>query len=172
MELMKCRWCFSSVIVGIGILRNDYLYSFIYGGWAAGDKGANLTPQENATNTALDEVFVLSLPGFVWFKANYTAANPRNGHRCHVVGNRQMLVVGGVDSRFYNDSLQYNHTRPDTFSQGLGVFDMTEMQWSDQYDANAESYVTPQVSVSSSNSPLESATALDTGLLMLYLLKL
>ena len=118
----------------------------MYGGWATGNKGAKLTPQENATNTALDEVFVLSLPGFVWFKANYIAQNPRNGHRCHVVGNRQMLVVGGLDSRYYNASSQYNGTRPDTFNKGLGVFDMTEMEWSDRYDANAERYMTPQVS--------------------------
>ncbi len=44
------------------------------------------------------EVYVLSLPGFVFFKGP-TDAPPRSDHQCAIVGQgrRQMLSMGGVD---------------------------------------------------------------------------
>lgn len=92
-------------------------------------------------NTALDEVYVLSLPAFAWFKADYPAQHPRILHTCHTVGNGQVLSVGGHDpTDVYNNSVT-----ADPFMQGLGIFDLTKMRWSDRYDADAQLYQTPAV---------------------------
>ena len=90
-------------------------------------------------NLALDAVYVLSIPSFNWQKANYTPALSRTLHTCEIIGNRQMVVVGG--SQVIADYT----TTPDPWTMGLGIFDLTEMVWSSQYDAQAPAYVTPQV---------------------------
>lgn len=64
------------------------------------------------------------------------------GHTCNVVGNRQMLSVGG--SQFLYPDLAHTNTT-DPFKQGLGIFDMTELSWSDRYDADAKPYESTQV---------------------------
>ena len=91
----------------------------------------------------MDEVYVLSLPSFVWFKANYTSSDPREGHTCHVVGNRQMLSVGGLDPSASDHSAAINETDP--FWQGIKVFDLTAMQWTNYYNATAAPYLAPSV---------------------------
>lgn len=61
--------------------------------------------------------------------------------RCQVVGNRQMLSVGG------NNPLDANSetTSKDPMAQGLQIFDLSDMTWSSSYDAHAAPYTTPQV---------------------------
>jgi len=88
-----------------------------------------------------DEVYVLSLPGFVFFKAPGRSTK-RAAHSCVVVGKRQLLSVGGTDGSlgFPNSLLD-----PDPWRQGLGVFDMTRMAWSDGYRADAEAYDSPAI---------------------------
>lgn len=50
-----------------------------------------------------------------------------------------MLSIGGRDpTDVYNDT-----TSADPFFQGLGIFDLTTMQWSNGYNADAEPYETP-----------------------------
>ncbi|KDN61375.1 putative kelch repeat protein [Colletotrichum sublineola] len=83
-----------------------------------------------------DDVFVLSLPGFVWTQVIYDATNPRRHHSCAVVGRRQMLSVGGVDG-------VTGWSRADPWPQGLGLFDMTDWTWKTEYDADAKVYETP-----------------------------
>ena len=129
---------------------------FIYGGHVASPSGepqASNTEAQRERNTALDEVFVLSLPGFVWTKANYTAATPRVNHACSAAGNRQMIVTGGLNPASANQSQLINSR--DIWTQGIGVFDLTAMQWKDSYDANAEPYMTPDAVKSwySANGP-------------------
>lgn len=51
-----------------------------------------------------------------------------------------MVVVGGKQP-FLSDSSQ----PPDFLSQGFGIFDLSDMEWKDQYDAAAAPYVTPDV---------------------------
>ena len=101
----------------------------------------NISSEVMDSNNALDEVWVLSLPAFAWFKANYTAQNSRWRHTCNVVGNRQMISVGGQNVNDGNSKI----TSKDPFTQGFGVFDLTEMTWSSGYDAHAAAYKTPQV---------------------------
>ncbi|GKT48136.1 Kelch repeat-containing protein [Colletotrichum spaethianum] len=82
-----------------------------------------------------DDVFVLSLPGFVWTQVIYDATNPRRYHSCAVVGRRQMLSVGGTDGRT-------GWSGADPWPQGLGLFDMTNWTWKTNYDADAKNYET------------------------------
>ena len=43
------------------------------------------------------DVYILSLPGFVFFKAPVVSSTKRAEHACALVGNRQMVSVGGID---------------------------------------------------------------------------
>ena len=100
------------------------------------------TDDQMKANEQLDRVSVLSLPGFVWFRANYTPRMARAFHSCNLVGNRQLLSIGGADVRDPSDTSRPN---PSDFTQGLGIFDMTRMEWSSGYNANAAPYKTPDV---------------------------
>ncbi|KAI1820760.1 hypothetical protein F4861DRAFT_542628 [Xylaria intraflava] len=87
------------------------------------------------------EVYVLSLPGFTFFAGPQDAPS-RSGHQCAVVGKgqRQMLSYGGVDG----DNRTY--TAPmtaDPWTYGIGVLDMTELQWTDSYNPDAPGYDSP-----------------------------
>jgi len=82
----------------------------------------------------LGDLYVLSLPGFVWFKANYTSTAGRAWARCVTPGNSQMIVVGG-----------WTNPLPDPWSQGIGVFNLTTMSPTSRYDPNATIYDSPEV---------------------------
>jgi len=119
---------------------------FIFGGHVAsatGDPQTSDTDAQKRRNKAFDEVLVLSLPGFVWTRADYTATMSRVNHACNIAGNRQMVVTGGLDPASASQRQQF--FTPDNWSQGIGVFDMTTLQWKDSYDAEAKAYVTPKV---------------------------
>ncbi|KAF6838715.1 kelch repeat protein [Colletotrichum plurivorum] len=113
----------------VGAEGSDGTYEiFIFGG------------SNTAADTAYDEVYILSLPGFVWTKANYESASPRDCMGCALAGQRQMITIGGINRKlgvptFFKDR--------DPFPQGLGIFDLTELKWKDQYDAGAANYQSP-----------------------------
>ena len=90
-----------------------------------------------AHNAERDEVYILSLPAFTWFKANYTSVDPRIYHTCHVVGN-QMMSIGGLNPSFASLPEALNDTDP--FWEGIKVFDMTALQWTNYYNASAAPY--------------------------------
>ena len=73
-------------------------------------------------NESYRDVYVLSIPAFRWFRANSPDTARRNRHRCKVVGNRQMLVIGG--SLLGNSDL----TKVDPHPNGLGIFDLTSLE--------------------------------------------
>ncbi|KAI8960708.1 hypothetical protein F5Y11DRAFT_254444 [Daldinia sp. FL1419] len=116
--------------VGVRGPENTYEI-FIYGGSSA-----------NYGDTSSD-VYVLSLPGFVFFKSN-APGTPRADHGCAVVGKgkRQMLSYGGVDAGQW---LRFSNMTKDPWKQGLGVYDMTEMAWTNSYDVDAANYESPAV---------------------------
>ena len=125
-----------------GVQGNNGTYEiFIHGGDVPGGSGAT------SNIAALDQIYVLSLPSFQWFEADYPPTVARFGHSCHVVGygQRQLLIVGGAPS--INSWIDTEGNIRDQWSWGLGVWDMTEMRWSDRYDAQAEPYVTSNVVV-------------------------
>ena len=61
----------------------------VYAGW-----DGNL----GKTSIPWDELFVLSLPSFHWFRADYQAIQPRHGLTCEHIGRGQVLTIGGVDT--------------------------------------------------------------------------
>lgn len=62
---------------------------FIYG-------GASSAWSDDTALEQSDEVFILSLPGFVWFKVDVPhTGGQRAQHTCNLIGNSQMAVVGG-----------------------------------------------------------------------------
>ena len=89
----------------------------------------------------MDEVYVLSLPSFVWFKANYTSSDPRAQHTCNIAGNRQMLSIGGYNPSATSFSAAINDTDP--YWEGIKVFDLTALQWTNYYNASAAPYTAP-----------------------------
>jgi Kelch motif len=135
----RTRFCTVGVRGGDNSTYEIYLYGGLVGGGIFG--GGNQTDAAVQQNAGMDEVYVLSLPGFVWFKANYTSKDPRVLHTCHLVGGRQLLSVGGTTSSFVNLAASYNDTDP--YPYGMKVFDMTEMQWAEGFNATAAPYVPP-----------------------------
>ncbi|KAI1632010.1 hypothetical protein F4809DRAFT_125862 [Biscogniauxia mediterranea] len=116
--------------VGVRGPNNTYEI-FIYGG---------VSDQIRATSS---DVHVLSLPGFVFFKSP-SSGTPRSDHECAVVGKgkRQLLSVGGVDGEFRNYT---SPTTADPWTQGLGIYDMSEMRWTSSFDPDAADYISPVV---------------------------
>ncbi|KAI9698038.1 MAG: hypothetical protein M1836_004391 [Candelina mexicana] len=54
-------------------------------------------------------------------------------------------VVNATNSDVINAGNSGEPSLPDSWQQGLGIFDLTTMEWKDRYDAGAPSYVTPNV---------------------------
>ncbi|KAH7133928.1 hypothetical protein EDB81DRAFT_805314 [Dactylonectria macrodidyma] len=86
----------------------------------------------------LSDVWILTIPGFHWFKLDAQTV-PRVDHECALVGKRQMLVVGG--RKDWGEDRQ----TPDPWTQGIGIFDLSAVTWSDKYDADAPEYVSPDM---------------------------
>ena len=112
---------------------------FVHGGYSS---------DLSTTVDLLGSVYVLSLPSFVWHKRADAPAYGRYWHTCNLVGKRQMLVNGGtiVDPRVDEavtdtDSL----STLDPWPQGIGIFDLSAMEWREEYNPSADSYVTPDV---------------------------
>ena len=83
-----------------------------------------------------DEVWVLSLPAFNWQRVDASQKSGRIGHTCHLVGQRQLLSIGGVDAG-QTDAW----STPDYSNiNGLGVFDLVELQWTLGLNASAAPY--------------------------------
>lgn len=85
-----------------------------------------------------EDVFVLSLPAINWFRASGSSAK-RAWHYCELIGKRQMLVIGGAEPTATLGAT------PDPWNHGLGVFDMTELSWSNNYNASSQPYEQPSI---------------------------
>ncbi len=81
-------------------------------------------------------------PLFTWFKSNFPAAQARFAHSCNLAADdsRQIIVVGGY--QYYDNIAFYDR---DVFTQGLALFDVSEMSWKDRYNADAAPYATPRM---------------------------
>lgn len=44
-----------------------------------------------------DQVYILSLPAFQWFKATYPPGFSRALRACHTTNMNQMIIIGGTD---------------------------------------------------------------------------
>lgn len=89
----------------------------------------------------LDELFILSVPAFRWFRANYsTSSFPRSSHTCHASkSTNQMIMIGGEG---HGDC---DMTSADPTNHGIAVFDMTRLAFKTSYQANAPVYEPPEM---------------------------
>lgn len=100
-----------------------------------------------------DDIYILSLPSFTW-QLMYTGKSARFGHTCHLVGNRQMITVGG--------SLSSNVTTGcDWEEKGVAIIDLSTKQWGSVFNANAAPYTVTQDTVNAiGGTPQGGATML------------
>ncbi|GKT47929.1 Kelch repeat-containing protein [Colletotrichum spaethianum] len=118
----------------VGALSQNNTYEiFVFGG------------TNEANKEGYDEVHILSLPGFIWRKADYTPSSPRDSMSCIVAGQRQMVTFGGINRWKWDDDEANYFRDQDPFPQGVGVFDLTDLKWKDEYNADASSYDSPDV---------------------------
>ncbi|APA09574.1 hypothetical protein sscle_05g043440 [Sclerotinia sclerotiorum 1980 UF-70] len=91
---------------------------------------------QDGDSVSYDDVFVLSLPSFKWIQV-YEAVpgSPRFGHTCHLVGNRQMLTVGGAQKKYSSYC--------DWESSGVAIYDMYALSWTSAFHHDANSYIVP-----------------------------
>lgn len=136
---------------GVQSIRGTYEI-FVYGGFDDSFISGTTNPSssDNSNQAAFNVAYVLSLPAFVWFKVNDTSADPRTQHTCNVAGNRQVISVGGIDP-----TVPYPNyfSETDPWPQGLGIFDMTDLKWTNNYDAAATAYTLPFVMQDWYNQP-------------------
>lgn len=97
-----------------------------------------------------DEVFILSIPAFQWFRAEDQLGVPRALHTCHTTKTNQLIIVGGVDPTSgidwwasYGNTTKVEHRDP--WAEGIGIFDMTTLKFKDFYEAKAKPYETPEL---------------------------
>ena len=77
----------------------------------------------------------------------YNPQNPRLGHTCNAIGGSQIVIVGGLDANSNltlsagegNVESTYN-TSADPFTQGLAIFDLTALEFAEQYTTGASAY--------------------------------
>lgn len=100
--------------------------SFIYGGY------------NRQMNTEYSDVHVLSLPGFRWTTASGSTSvdRQRRDHACEVIGERHLVSWGGAKEEAGRVSWEI----VDAFPQGIGLFDMSTFEWTEEYKAGAAAY--------------------------------
>jgi hypothetical protein len=105
----------------------------------------NLTTDvADAVDDGYMDVFVLSMPAFKWFKTDAPSESRRANHFCQVIGQGQMLVIGGRDPS-HDPSLDNSFwpNDADPWTRGLNIFDMTALKWTNRYNASAKNYEQP-----------------------------
>ncbi|CAH0036055.1 unnamed protein product [Clonostachys rhizophaga] len=108
--------------------KNNTYDIFLYGG-----------RQGSAPYAAYGDVWILSLPGFVWTSVtNSDKGAPRWSHQCAVAGKSQMISMGGISG------WKADTWKDDSWKRTLGVYDMVELGWKSGYNASAGDYDTPQ----------------------------
>ena len=70
-----------------------------------------------------DDIWVLSLPQFQWTQV-FAGTRPNYGSTCHLVGKKQMLVLGGIDEV---------HPTVCEESPYVALFEMTNLKWLRSY---------------------------------------
>ncbi|ETS81449.1 hypothetical protein PFICI_06451 [Pestalotiopsis fici W106-1] len=114
--------------------QNGSLDIYMYGGIQKGGT--------DQVNKVFDDIWILSIPAFTWFKLNVTGTQ-RSWHDCVIIGS-QLVSVGGLGAGVrFNESVQFNDR--DEWRQGLGVLDLASMTWADGFNANSTAYESPQV---------------------------
>jgi len=114
-------------VVAINAYAKSNYNIYLYGG-----RGPN--------NVFYDNVYVLSIPSFIWTKVFGPGLSPRYDHTCHVIG-RQMITVGGGSPAFASDPQSYC----DWEEKGVAVLHMSNTIWGSVYSINAVNYSVPDM---------------------------
>ncbi|KAF2091345.1 hypothetical protein K490DRAFT_52570 [Saccharata proteae CBS 121410] len=123
---------------GVSAAPDDSSFQItIHGGW---DQG-------NTVSRA--DVWVLSIPSFVWIKVNATddpdlTSDPNSGrhrHKCHVYEDAQMLVLGGVVE---SNATARNDYCNSTDHPPVKVLDTSTYAWQTEFQPN-KSYTVPDI---------------------------
>ncbi|KAI9812873.1 MAG: hypothetical protein M1827_004391 [Pycnora praestabilis] len=89
-------------------------------------------------NTAVDDLYILTVPSFQWVKA-YAGNNPPLWfHSCEVVRNQQMAIIGGFNAT----TLSAAQPCAPALGGDLKVFDMSNLSFGD-YDSSKVFYSVP-----------------------------
>lgn len=105
---------------------------FAFGGTTGAD--------DSATTTILQKVYILTLPTFHWIEAPAVTSQWRAYRTCSVIGNCQMISIGGAPWAA-NDPLPWS----DPWGNRMQIPDMTDLVWTDYYNASAAAYQTPDL---------------------------
>ncbi|KAI9680661.1 MAG: hypothetical protein M1817_004101 [Caeruleum heppii] len=109
----------------VGTARDRSSYNIYIAGGQTG-------PQQG-----VDDVYILSIPSFRWFKVHSGDQVPRMYHTCEVVQNQQMAIIGGysaIDLR--QDKCAFD------MGGDLRFFDMATLRFSD-YNPQSSTYEVP-----------------------------
>ncbi|KAI5780287.1 hypothetical protein DFH27DRAFT_617929 [Peziza echinospora] len=114
---------------------------FLYGGSSGSSFGLG-DPLDD--ERFFGDLYVLSIPAFRWLRftdlENAPAARTR--HTCHVINERQMLILGGGR----NDTLSSNTIlQKSCVWDEISVLDMTDMRWELEFKPTKEKYVVNSV---------------------------
>lgn len=101
---------------------------------------------DSSTSTDLATVYILTLPAFHWVKTSAVAPTWRADQTCSVIGNRQMISIGGV--RDPGSGLIETVVPPppfDPWTNGMQILDMSDLSWTEDYNPSAAPYQSPDV---------------------------
>lgn len=84
--------------------------------------------------------YVLSLPSFTWHATGVTSSPGRTEMTCTSTNNRLAVLVGGTSTVQASYPDPQNWEAQDPWTKGINVFDMTALEFVDQYDALAAPY--------------------------------
>ncbi|KAN0078795.1 hypothetical protein V8E54_005308 [Elaphomyces granulatus] len=110
--------------VAAGASNNESYEIFIYGGTQTSDAPT----AERSLDDNFRNVYILTVPAFQWLQAPNQSPIHRVSHTCSIIGGTK---EGGFGSR------------SDPWTNGLGIFDMTTLSWTNAYDATAPAYERP-----------------------------
>ncbi|EXJ67811.1 uncharacterized protein A1O5_09157 [Cladophialophora psammophila CBS 110553] len=117
----RASFCAVAMSAADGSSHNIY----VYGGLQA------------ATNDALGDVWILTLPAFHWIPVT-TSSVPRSAPACAVVVDRYLVTYGGMHQTI-EWPIPARYDWPcDQAQSGLRLFDLTHLEWTSTYEAPPE----------------------------------
>ena len=134
-----------SMFCSVGVGSDETHQIYVYGGQLGNHPHTARNPGHEASNNLnwkKTGVHILSLPGFVWFKAGDTSAAPRSGHTCQLAG-KHMISIGGVDPT--KDQVSQFLNSWDDNVIGVSVFDTVDLLWRSYHNAGAPNYSTSSI---------------------------
>ncbi|KAJ4346571.1 uncharacterized protein N0V89_010502 [Didymosphaeria variabile] len=112
------RWIFCMTAVSAPDNSSHSIY--MYGGDTKG-----------GIDDAQSDMWILTVPSFHWLRVKVDSPR-RKGLACTTVGQRYMLTYGGLEAYHEGQNISC-----DSENHGLRLFDLSELEWTTQYDGPA-----------------------------------